>query len=449
VATGKRLQHFTIATLVLGALIHAGPAAACSCNTTTSACQATVDGSVVFVGTVLSIDAVMGRDHRLQRRVQFEVVESFNGVTTPSVDIENDALDDCGYAFVVNQRYLVFANRDGKVGPLTTGICTRTRALEDAKQDLEYLREFASRPADGGTLSGTVRHVNQIVGPFRLDDMNAWYAPVAGVTASVQCQDRVVRRGETDAAGRFEFRGLPLGTCSLDLSAPPHTYVERNPLTVVIRDPRACTDFTMLIGFDGRIRGRVLAGGVLPVPGVTVYPFKPDGRGLASSSKAITDADGAFEFTRMSPGSYVIGISPQPLTANGQIVNGTLFYPGVRTLEAAEIVKLGPGARVDLGDLRMTDDVAYVEASGTVVNDRGVPLSGLKVYAARDEQASGFLAGPTVTDAQGRFTLAVPRGERVTVMVLPRVTGSGAVSFVADIDRTGLRIVTEDLRRKR
>jgi hypothetical protein len=208
-----RLQHFTIVTLALCALNLARPAAACSCGTRVPACQARIDASAVFVGTVLSIETVAGRDRRPQRRVQFEVVESFSGVATSSVDIEMDAVDDCAYPFIVNERYLVFADRDDIDEPLTTGTCTRTRALRDAQQDLEYLRSFPSLPAAGGTLSGTVRHLNQIVGPFRQDDVNAWYAPVPGVTASVQCQDRIARRTETDAAGRFEFRGLPLGTC--------------------------------------------------------------------------------------------------------------------------------------------------------------------------------------------------------------------------------------------
>ena len=51
----------------------------------------------------------------------------------------------CGYGFKPGERYLVYANRKGT--ELVTGICSRTRPLADATEDLEFFQSF-QRPAN-------------------------------------------------------------------------------------------------------------------------------------------------------------------------------------------------------------------------------------------------------------------------------------------------------------
>ena len=58
------------------------------------------------------------------REVVFEVIRSWNGVTTRRLDVSAE-VSDCMYPFAVDQTYVVFAWKDAKGGPATS-ICTRT-----------------------------------------------------------------------------------------------------------------------------------------------------------------------------------------------------------------------------------------------------------------------------------------------------------------------------------
>ena len=58
------------------------------------------------------------------REVVFEIIRSWNGVTTRRLDVSAE-VSDCMYPFVIDQTYVVFAWKDAKGGPATS-ICTRT-----------------------------------------------------------------------------------------------------------------------------------------------------------------------------------------------------------------------------------------------------------------------------------------------------------------------------------
>ena len=55
---------------------------------------------------------------------------------------------DCGYPFQTGTEYVIYAykNSDGR---LETGICSRTRPLAEAGDDVAYFHSMASAPATG------------------------------------------------------------------------------------------------------------------------------------------------------------------------------------------------------------------------------------------------------------------------------------------------------------
>ena len=120
-------------------VVAAPPAFACSCVTTWSgqpACQARWTHAAVFVGRVVrmepssrTIDIGSGMRPFVarERRVHFVVTEAFSGVTTREIDITTGVGGgDCGYAFALDQEYLVYAYKEAD-GTLGTGICSPTR----------------------------------------------------------------------------------------------------------------------------------------------------------------------------------------------------------------------------------------------------------------------------------------------------------------------------------
>jgi hypothetical protein len=100
----------------------------------------------VFSGTVTAIE-VGGHD----KVVTIRVDRAWKGVEAETVTVRTPSGDGpCGYAFQKDQAYLVYANRpeaEGDAKPqLHTNICTRTKPMADAKDDLAALGE-GKRPA--------------------------------------------------------------------------------------------------------------------------------------------------------------------------------------------------------------------------------------------------------------------------------------------------------------
>jgi hypothetical protein len=55
---------------------------------------------------------------------------------------------DCGYAFRVGVDYVVYAYKNAG-GRLQTGICSRTRPVTEAAEDVAYIRAMANAPETG------------------------------------------------------------------------------------------------------------------------------------------------------------------------------------------------------------------------------------------------------------------------------------------------------------
>src|SRR5262249_22625050 len=116
-----------------------------------------------------------------QRRVRLAVSEAFSGVTLGETTITTgEGGGDCGFDFSTGREYLVYASA-GSDGSLSTSICSPTMKIEDAKSDLEYLRNVPAPPGRDGRLIGIAIHTEPLkpVNPR---------APVAGM--------RVVAEGE-------------------------------------------------------------------------------------------------------------------------------------------------------------------------------------------------------------------------------------------------------------
>ena len=111
---------------------------ACSCAPPPSAKDALQSSSAVFAGKVTAI-AAAGKFHRA---VTFEIASTWKGTKGKTVTVvtHKDGAT-CGYGFAKGKSYLVYASQVKEQGKmvLKTNICTRTRLLADAKQDLAEL----------------------------------------------------------------------------------------------------------------------------------------------------------------------------------------------------------------------------------------------------------------------------------------------------------------------
>lgn len=136
--TGRRcFRLLLISVLAAGynAAIAPPPAYSCSCAPSPDPLQALDEATAVFSGRVADIS-----QHRGRLTVTFDVDQQWKGETAQRLVVTTSASTAmCGFAFELNEAYLVYA-RDSQ-GSLQTGQCSRTARLDGASTDLSQLEE--------------------------------------------------------------------------------------------------------------------------------------------------------------------------------------------------------------------------------------------------------------------------------------------------------------------
>jgi hypothetical protein len=333
------------------AVVSERDAFACSCMMTGPPCQATWTADSVFIGTVASIatidDGSPGASYQ-SRLVTFNVERGFvNAATGPVEIVTGMGGGDCGYSFKRGVTYLVYASRSG-ASILTAGICSRTRPVAEAQDDLKYLTAM-STAGGGGRVYGRVNESRRDPAePSWID-----YGPVDGISVSIRGAT-FFRDAVTDRDGRFEVPNVPVGEATLSMTVPPGFEPATFERELLIKDPRACTQVDLTIrplarasGFVTDASGRPLAGVEIDAVARELAAYRPE----QFQRPAKTDDRGAFEFEDLPPGSYVFGINLTKDPFN-RPRGAAIFLPGTALPSEATVVELRAGDRKEVGVLR-------------------------------------------------------------------------------------------------
>jgi len=316
-------------------------------------CQAAWTADVGFSGTVRTIERIEGGPgdpvfHPV--RVTFDVDRGYINARSGVVEVTTGpGMGDCGYRFAAGRRYLVYAWKRPPSG-LSTGICSRTRPIEEAAEDITYLSSIPAM-ATGGRVFGRVNEYRRDPAEERGVD----YGPLEGVTVSVQgptMQKDVV----TDAHGRFEVTNLPVGKATVTLVAPfgfDARYLTRE---FDIPDLRSCSAQDFTLALRATASGTVVDESGRPVAGVEVDAVAAELAGFDPPPYQYpvkTDERGIFEFDHLPPGTYVFGVN---LTKRpGARRSGTsVFLPGVAAARDAAVIELKAGDETVVGVLRLS-----------------------------------------------------------------------------------------------
>ena len=143
--------------------------------------------------------------------------------------------------------YLVYARRNSAGTGWVTGICSRTRLLADAGDDLQFLQTLSAPGNSLARVDGTISQWerNLATGEARV------YGPVADVLVTVRSPGNAFD-ALTDARGRYEI-AVPPGKDQVTALPPAGFSARHLQQTIELRDRRACFAADFSVQFDGRI----------------------------------------------------------------------------------------------------------------------------------------------------------------------------------------------------
>ena len=342
--------------IMIGALTVAAPGRvfACSCMTSGPPCQATWTSDVVFTGTVVSMTLIdhesLGPPYQ-SKLVTINVDRGFVRATAGMIEVVTGmGGGDCGYDFKIGQKYLVYASKTAS-SRLSASICSRTRPIADAQEDLRYLTTMGTS-GTGGRLFGRITELKR--DPAESETVD--YGPVEGIPVSIRGAT-FTREVATNADGRFDIANLPVGKATVTVILPFGFQPSPVEHEIELRDPRSCSELNLPIRQVAGASGMVVDVSGRPLAGVSVDAVAAELAGFdppPHQYPARTDERGVFKFDDLPPGTYVFGVN---LTKDpyGRPRNKSLFLPGTAVAKDATVFELKPGDTKEVGTLRMID----------------------------------------------------------------------------------------------
>lgn len=350
-------------------------------------------------------------EHRFStRRVRIAVTEPFRGIDEKEVEFTSD-FSSCSVDFRENESYLVYAWREQKTGRLETGVCAGTRRVDQAAQELKYIRGIRTGETPSRIFGFVTKEPQDIQLPARASK------PVAGVEITARAGEKVWTATSTPE-GRYELVGLPPGSYDLR-AALPGTPADQASRRVDIVAGQ-CLSRNFLAIAVGAITGRLIDQDGKPIRGalteIQAVPPTPQPR---PAFRKGTGEDGRFEHTQLPAGEYVIGFNiDKPPNARDWYGNRTpyppSYYPGVTKREDAQVLRLRGGERIEDLEYRVPRAGKELVISGVVVWPDGSPANSVVWLVDLDFPPDTCKVDRTAT-AGGRFSLAGVEGRRYAV----------------------------------
>jgi hypothetical protein len=374
---------------------------ACSCATF-SPCEAFNYASTVFVGRMIEgTEKVMGGSKGGKTvayeagRVRLTVEEAFKNVATAEMTVMVPHTPMCsGMLFVRGEKYLVYANESD--AELIVRVCSATKLYEDAKEDLEFLRNLP-QPGVGGKIFGQVRL-----------DSDAEEPPgLAEVEVLVENKEHQLTEVRTGIDGKYEINGLIAGKYIVSPNPPNHYRIAdgRSQQHELDLTDRGCAQASFFIEADGRINGWVRDSTGRPAPSeLTLSAFDQ----AQKTFRSATDDNGQYTMEGIPPGRYLLRLTLR----NDEGKEEQFFYPGTKDESKAAVIKLDMAESISGYGFQLPEGLQIKTVKGIVTypDGRAADHAQVRLLPARGTKSGAYRANiiyaGTTTDDQGRFMLS-------------------------------------------
>ncbi|MBL8206761.1 MAG: hypothetical protein JNM09_21190 [Blastocatellia bacterium] len=416
-------HRFTFALILAtcGMLSFSQAVNACTCASPRTVCEAFGSATAVFVGKAIGAkysqpykDKTGNNQTYLGGEIYFDVQEVFSGVKGQKRVTIHSGMGggDCGKAFIKGETYLLYAY--GKTDSLSTSICTRTRFIADANEDVDYLRHLPPEGV-GARLYGEVSKTSKEEDA----DGRLKREGLTGIRIIIKSDRGETQIAETDQRGKYEITGLKSGKYRVEAELPDGykrgEYKSEQEFSV---QDRGCANVGFWAQPDNRIRGRVVdADGKIPkkVELVLINARPKDGDQTEPDEVAKEyfdpknewNKDGRFEFgwsDTLEPGEYLLGVNIID-TPDDDSPYAPTYYPGVKDRAQSTVLKVGLGTVIEDIVFQLPPKLRKHTIRGVIIWPDGRPVANAEVYLQDETRPDWSVNGFQQTDAQGRFTL--------------------------------------------
>ena len=413
---------FSLALLLILGI--AEQVSACSCVRTTP-CRSFNYASAVFVGKAVgakeqrtiedysevyqnsNTNAASSEPKKITYdvgEIYFEVEEAFYGVKKGErITIHSGTGGgDCGYWFKRGETYLIyassFADEETRATGFATSICSGTKPLDSAGQDLEYLRDLSAESK--GKFFGRVRQ------EFNFDGDNKQIG-YAGLTLNFQkLETGEIFSTTTDSEGNFDI-DVPAGKYKIVPLLPEYASVEKfgdeyDPTAVEVKAD-ACLDVYLSVKSKSEISGKLISFDGKPLKGIDVELIDSETNEWVTGGE--TEADGSFSITAVPAGKYLLAVNKN-ISPNAESPFPTFFYPNSPGEQTAKNLTVRLGETIKNLIFQLPPPLKQQLITGTVVWANGKPAADTKIELKDIAEDTFFRAERvTKTDAAGKFAL--------------------------------------------
>lgn len=409
------------------------------------------NAKVVFIGKMIEGteknvgDATDASKRRIEAGdVTFEIdaFDGFKGIDsrgTITLKVPSNKGTSCGpYGLIPGERYVVYAyaNGDEPEKTLSTGACTRTALLSEAKEDIEFFRRL--QEIGYGTIKGYIsldtRRIENSEGePYRLPDIKL---RITGPDTALSL--------EIDKFGNFETSGLRAGTYILTPELPPN-FESRNQSeeVTILGRPTVYRSFT--IQHKGRVSGFIQGAEEMSYDLSSIFLENSNTRVPGES----LGQDGRFEIRGVPPGEYVMFME---LRRNDTYETRKYYYPGTYDSTQAARLKVGLSEVKDVSKFGLPEEFRVQMISGMVLWQDGKPVTNgfvmfeyfgnLSNSRFTPQNSSNFVR----TDGNGRFSLKVIGGMSYLLKAVNTFQNLSAIrcaskTIVANKNVAGVKLV--------
>jgi hypothetical protein len=321
---------------------------------------------IVFVGTTESVQLETADEgYAVRQRAQLTVQEVFRGTVSSTAEIVTSYTSSNGYRslpLIPGARYLVFA--DLKYGEIIVDGCHPVRLLDEAAEDLEYLRS-AKIVSPAAMIYGTVSRK-------QWDENDDPDAPLPGVEIQIQRPGKIVKT-VTDQQGNYSLPDLSAGKYVIQpLLAEKLEPIDPEGIEV---PEHGCVPLNFETHYNGRIRGKVtdFEGQPLVKASVEIKIAGITAENDALKDRQETDNNGYFEISSLAPGQYILGVN---IDSAPDVESPYLptYYPGVSTRDATTVVNVGKGELLEGYDLRLQKIANIHTFTAKIISADGKPI---------------------------------------------------------------------------